>query len=392
MTKLTIAVLLAGLLVGPSTIHAQSGDAAAWDARAAAAYLDQRVDWWSGWETAARERGTFCVSCHTTGPYGPGPARCCGPPLPRNRATRPERALLDSVTTRVTHWADVAPFYPDERYGAPKTSQSRGTEAILNALVLARQDERTGTLGDRTLWGVRQPVGAAGDERRRPRARGPGCTSTWRRGNRTRDRTTGRRWPPSPWGSHRTATAPAPDIRDNVAQLGNYLRRRLHAQPPFNRVMALWASGSLPDLLPDAQRQAIVDEIVGLQRADGGWSLSALGTWARRDETPVDTQSDGYATGLGHARAAAGRRAAGSQGGRRRPRLAHEKPGARRVVARVVAEPATRFRRRTAVASCGDAATAYAVLALTRGHEVRIGLRTVRDPSRSARRAVEHVA
>ena len=70
MTKLTITVLLAGLLVGPSTIHAQSGDAAAWDAGAAAAYLDQRVDWWSGWETAARERGTFCVSCHTTGPYG----------------------------------------------------------------------------------------------------------------------------------------------------------------------------------------------------------------------------------------------------------------------------------------------------------------------------------
>ena len=70
MTKLKIAVPLAGLLLGPSTMQAQSGDAAAWDARAAAAYLDQRVEWWSGWETAARERGTFCVSCHTTGPYG----------------------------------------------------------------------------------------------------------------------------------------------------------------------------------------------------------------------------------------------------------------------------------------------------------------------------------
>ena len=32
MTKLKLAVLSAGLLLGPSTIHAQSGDAGAWDA------------------------------------------------------------------------------------------------------------------------------------------------------------------------------------------------------------------------------------------------------------------------------------------------------------------------------------------------------------------------
>ena len=82
-----------------------------------------------------------------------------------------------------------------------------------------------------------------------------------------------------------------PDIRENVARLGDYLRRRLDAQPPFNRVMALWASGALPDLLADAQQQAIVDDIVGLQREDGGWSLSSLGTWARRDKTPVDTRA-----------------------------------------------------------------------------------------------------
>lgn len=296
MTKLTIAVLLAGLLLGPSTIHAQSGGAAAWDARAAAAYLDRRVDWWSGWETAARERGTFCVSCHTTGPYG-----LARPMLrsatPANRATRAERVLLDSVTTRVTYWAEVAPFYPDERYGAPKTSQSRGTEAILNALVLARQDERTGMLSDRTLsafdnlWALQETSGDT-----------EGAWS-WLHFNL------------APWESdegpyHGAALAAVavglapdgygvrPDIRDNVARLGDYLRRRLHAQPPFNRVMALWASGALPDLLADAQQQAIVDDIVGLQREDGGWSLSSLGAWARRDETPVDTQSDGYATGL----------------------------------------------------------------------------------------------
>ena len=35
------------------------------------------------------------------------------------------------------------------------------------------------------------------------------------------------------------------------------------------------------------------------QRADGGWALTSLGTWKRRDGTPNNhTDSDGYATGL----------------------------------------------------------------------------------------------
>ena len=296
MTKLTIAVLLAGLLLGPSTIHAQSGDAGTWDARAAAAYLDQRVEWWSGWETAARERETFCVSCHTTGPYGLA-RPMLRPAGGASAASRSERALLDSVATRVSHWTEVGPFYPDERYGAPKTSQSRGTEAILNALVLSRRDDRTGTLSDLALqafdhlWARQETSGAA--EGAWP----------WLHFNL------------APWESdegpyHGAALAavavglaPAdyasrPDIQDNLARLGDYLRRRLDDQPPFNRVMALWASGALAGVLEDAQQQAIVDEIVDLQRADGGWSLSSLGSWTRRDETPLDPRSDGYATGL----------------------------------------------------------------------------------------------
>ena len=296
MTKPTIAVLAAGLILGLSTVHAQSGGPGAWDAPAAAAYLDQRVDWWSGWETAARERGTFCVSCHTTGPYGL--ARPMLRPVGHaSEAARHERALLDSVTTRVTQWTEVGPFYPDERYGTPKTSQSRGTEAIFNALILARQDERTGVLSDRTLrafdhlWALQQTTGDA--EGAWP----------WLHFNL------------APWESdegpyHGAALAAVavglapdgyrarPDVRDNVARLGRYLRRQFDAQPPFNRVMGLWASGAMPDLLADAQRHAIIDKIAGLQREDGGWSLSSLGTWARRDGTPVDAASGGYATGL----------------------------------------------------------------------------------------------
>ena len=296
MTKLTIATLVAGLILGSATAQAQSDGHGTWDRPAAAAYLDQRVEWWSGWETAARERGTFCVSCHTTGPYGLA-RPMLRPAAGMSEATRPERALLDSVTTRVAHWDEVGPFYDDERYGAPKTSQSRGTEAILNALVLARHDERTGVLSDGTrrafdnLWALQRADGA--DEGAWP----------WLHFNL------------APWESdegpyHGAALAAVavglapdgyrarPDIRDNLARLGDYLRRRLDTQPPFNRVMALWASGALPDLLADAPRQKLVDEIAGLQREDGGWRLSSLGAWERRDGTPVGAAGDGYATGL----------------------------------------------------------------------------------------------
>ena len=122
MTILTGMTLSAGLVLSASAVHAQDGDPGAWNPRAAAAYLDQRVEWWSGWETAARERGTFCISCHTTGPYGLA-RPMLRPAGDASAASRSERALLDSVATRVIGWTEVGPFYPDERYGVPKTSE-----------------------------------------------------------------------------------------------------------------------------------------------------------------------------------------------------------------------------------------------------------------------------
>ena len=49
MTIPKIAMLSAGLVLSVSAAHAQHGDPGAWDPHAAAAYLDQRVEWWSGW-------------------------------------------------------------------------------------------------------------------------------------------------------------------------------------------------------------------------------------------------------------------------------------------------------------------------------------------------------
>src|SRR5581483_10010134 len=53
-----------------------------------------------------------------------------------------------------------------------------------------------------------------------------------------------------------------------------------------------------PEILSGQQRSALLERIYALQQPDGGWSSSALGEWHRRDGTPLETRSDGYATGL----------------------------------------------------------------------------------------------
>jgi hypothetical protein len=63
--------------------------------------------------------------------------------------------------------------------------------------------------------------------------------------------------------------------------------------------MLLWASAKLPGLLTRAQQESIVEEALGKQQADGGFSLSSfVGAWKRKDNTPLDPRSDGYATGV----------------------------------------------------------------------------------------------
>jgi squalene-hopene/tetraprenyl-beta-curcumene cyclase len=75
--------------------------------------------------------------------------------------------------------------------------------------------------------------------------------------------------------------------------------REQDQQVLIDRVMLLWASARLLGVLTTAQKQSIVDEALSKQRPDGGFSLSQfVGSWKRRDGTPLDTRSDGYATGL----------------------------------------------------------------------------------------------
>jgi hypothetical protein len=89
-----------------------------------------------------------------------------------------------------------------------------------------------------------------------------------------------------------------PKIAANLAALTSYLRSHYEGQPLLNKLVALWASASFPDVLNAAERAALIDRLDRLQQPDGGWSLTDLGPWTRVDHSAPHTVSDGYATAV----------------------------------------------------------------------------------------------
>jgi squalene-hopene/tetraprenyl-beta-curcumene cyclase len=268
-----------------------------WDQKAAAAYLDQRAGWWMEWPKAARDHQTFCVSCHTAVPYAlsrPALRKA----LTEEAPSANERRLLENVTKRVRLWKEVAPFYSDADRGVYKTVESRGTESVLNALILASNDVQNKRLNNDTraaldnMWAEQQTTGDK--------------AGAW----------LWLRFANEPWEADDSdfygatlaavaaGTAPEnyrarPEIQNKIKKLREYLNRECAAQTTINRVAFLWASARLPGLLEPEQQKAIINEVRGKQQADGGWSLSSLvGAWKRADGTPQEPQSDGYATGF----------------------------------------------------------------------------------------------
>ncbi len=291
-----LTLFLSGMALPETSTGTSPGRA--WDSKAAAAYLDQRAAWWMDWPAAARDHETFCVSCHTAVPYALGrPALRA--PLAENGPSVNERRLLANVIKRVALWNEVKPFYSDEQRGAPKTAESRGTEAVLNALILASYDARDRTLDGSArealanMWAAQLKTGSA---------KGAFMWLNFHNEPWEADDS-------QYWGATLAALAAgaAPDnyvssfaIRDNVAMLAAYLREGAPRQSPLNRAWLLWASASVPGLLSPAGRTALIGEFYAKQRDDGGWSATSLviDGWKRHDATPLETASDGYATGL----------------------------------------------------------------------------------------------
>ena len=272
-----------------------------WDQKAAAAYLDQRASWWMAWPKAARDHETFCVSCHTAVPYVMSRPALRGA-LGEEGPSANERRLLDNVTKRVRLWKEVAPFYTDADRGAYKSVESRGTESVLNALILASNDAsnspRNGHLSEDTragfenMWAEQQ---TSGDKK-----------GAW----------LWLRFKNEPWEADDSdyygaalaaiavGTAPEnyrsnPEIQNSLKMLREYLNREYTAQTLSNRAVLLWASAKLPGLLDPARQKALINEVLNKQQPDGGWSLTSIsGDWKRHDGKPQEARSDGYAKGL----------------------------------------------------------------------------------------------
>jgi len=278
------------------TLIAHSAPAQGWDMHAAATYLDARQTWWSAWPTAARDHETACVSCHTALPYALARPSLRAA-LHENEPPSPERKLLDDVVKRVRMWRDVEPFYPDQLNGLPKTSESRGTEAVLNALVLATRDAAAGKPSDEAriafdnLWAL---------QFRRGKSAGSWAWLNFHLEPWEADDAAyfGATLAAVAVGTEPGGYALRADIQDRVGALRTFLRQDAAAQSAFNRAVLLWAASALPDLLTTGERSAIVDSLFATQNADGGWALARLGDWKRSDGTILDTASDGYATGL----------------------------------------------------------------------------------------------
>ena len=205
--------------------------------------------------------------------------------------------MLNNVLRRVTLWNQVQPFYPNSKDGPTLAPDSRATESVLNAVILSAYDQQKNHLTDITrsafdnMWALQIKSGEQ--------------AGAWGWQN----------FHLAPWESSESqycgaalaaiAVGRAPDnyhddprIQENLRLLRGFLRREYATQPLLNKVYLLWASARLSGLLNNSERTALVATLASKQQPDGGWSLSDLGTWKRRDDTPLETKSDGLATGL----------------------------------------------------------------------------------------------
>src|SRR5262249_37752059 len=152
---------------------------------------------------------------------------------------------------------EVEPFYPDQVRGLPKSSESRGTESVMNALILSTRDEVAGHLSDDTrlafanMWALQFKNGD--------------FAGAW----------AWLQFHIEPWegqdsayfggslaavaiGSAPDGYAADPKLKDQIQPLRDYLKRGLGSEPLLNRLMALWASAKLPGILSDDDRRTIV--------------------------------------------------------------------------------------------------------------------------------------
>jgi squalene-hopene/tetraprenyl-beta-curcumene cyclase len=291
------AATVAAQQAGPS-----DGGSRSWDPAAAAAYLDARMDLWfaNGTKLKTGDTQTACVSCHA------GLAYAISRPVLRRvlHADTPsaqEAKLIDDTTRRVETYSTHQVLYD---FNERRQIESRGTEAVLNAVILTSAD---------TARGLREPSAPTKKALARmwetQRADG---RWDWLEFGLEPWETTEAVYHGATFAAFAAGTAlgqPDAAATAGIDRLRAYLSSNYQAQHLYNRTWALLASTRLKRVVTDAQRDALISDLVRAQREDGGWSLESMGPWkwsktAPPVKSPGDldaallTQSDGYATGL----------------------------------------------------------------------------------------------
>jgi len=311
---------------------------AGWSPQLAAKYLDDRQRDWFAWPQAASPDGP-CVSCHTGMPYllaRPALRRLLNEPQP----TMYETGLLNRLRANA---------------GAKPAGALQSVETILAAMLLPQGDPAQRPTFDQ-LWALQQKESELKGGWR------------WYAANLEPWETP----PQFRFGASLAAlaigSAPA-DLRDaeRIRALDRYFQDDVQSRPLHARLAMLWASMKLPSILAAPARQAIIDELLKKQQADGGWTLESLGPWTEHPAAPVSPTagaSDSYATAFtAFVLTQAGGRATRSSSGRALDWLkAHQDPqsGAWPAVSMNKKYPAGSMQEKF----LQDAATAFAAAAL----------------------------
>lgn len=233
---------------------------------AAAGYLDRR----------AHLSESNCYACHSTFTYLP--ARSLIDPLaPEVMRTR---ILLERLMTMLL----------DPKQAAKVKTQHINRVRILAAVELARHDAATtGRLAPITrqsldsMWKLQTKEGGIDWIRVRE---APQAIDNW--------------WPVAQMALGASA---APDnyaqtepAKSSIEKLRVWFRTNA-PQTLHERGLTLLAHSAIGGILNDESLKQHVEAIFASQHADGGWSMTDMAPWQRKDKKPLDPQfTDGYAT------------------------------------------------------------------------------------------------
>jgi len=299
-----LRIVLARIILLVVCVIARAGEGSkGWSPDEAREYLDERQTAWFAFSSADRGEGatrTSCVSCHTVLPFAlarPVLRKLAG----AETATRLEKTLLAQTRMRVENWKqlDTEAFGLFYDSSDRKKKESWGTEAVLNAVILAFDDRIQGgsSPSDQTkqafanLWQTQVQTGELKG------------SWDWLDFNMGPWETKEARYFGASLAAIAVGTAPGFDTPGTEADarvilLRDYLKNGFQRQNLHNRVWGLWASTKVEGILTKPEQRQLIDQLLYQQHDDGGWSLSSLGTWVRSDGTAQESKSDGYATGL----------------------------------------------------------------------------------------------